>query len=117
MAKTNDKAKVVDNTNVEVVEEGKKKPFEASPIKEINKAKKDTIEVKKSDKVVDKSRELYYFYSVGCGWCKRTEPLIDELNEEGYNILKLDLADGDNKKLEAEVKKSYNRLSTNAYKK
>ena len=64
MAKTNKKDKkttkienkVVNETNVEVVEEGKKKPFEASPIKEINKAKKDTIEVKKSDKVVDKSR-------------------------------------------------------------
>ena len=51
----------------------------------------------KNTKKVDKSRELYYFYSQGCGWCKRTEPLIDELNNEGYNILKLDLADGDNK--------------------
>ena len=35
---------------------------------------------------------LYYFYSVGCGWCKKTEPLVDELNESGdYEILKLDL--------------------------
>ena len=34
---------------------------------------------------------LYYFYSVGCGWCKKTEPLVDELNEAGYDILKLDL--------------------------
>jgi thiol-disulfide isomerase/thioredoxin len=62
----------------------------------------------KATKKVDKSRELYYFYSQGCGWCKRTEPLIDELNKEGYNILKLDLADGDNKKLQEEVKKEYN---------
>ena len=37
---------------------------------------------------------LYYFYSVGCGWCKKTEPLIDELNETGdYEILKLDLSE------------------------
>ena len=28
-----------------------------------------------------KESTLYYFYSVGCGWCKKTEPLIDELNE------------------------------------
>ena len=52
---------------------------------------------------------LYYFYSQGCGWCKRAEPLIDELNKEGnYNILKLDLADGDNAKLQNEIKSEYN---------
>ena len=27
-----------------------------------------------------KESTLYYFYSVGCGWCKKTEPLVDELN-------------------------------------
>ena len=30
-----------------------------------------------------KESTLYYFYSVGCGWCKKTEPLVDELNESG----------------------------------
>ena len=59
--------------------------------------------------VEEKESTLYYFYSQGCGWCKRTEPLIDELNKEGnYNILKLDLADGDNSKLQNEVKQEYN---------
>ena len=43
-----------------------------------------------------KESTLYYFYSVGCGWCKKTEPLIDELNESGdYEILKLDLSEKD----------------------
>ena len=59
--------------------------------------------------VVEEKKEstLYFFYTTGCGWCKKVEPLIDELNKEGYNILKLDLADGDNRKLQDEVKKEY----------
>ena len=52
---------------------------------------------------------LYYFYSVGCGWCKRTEPLIDELNETGnYDILKLDLSDANNQELNKQLKEKYN---------
>ena len=42
---------------------------------------------------------LYYFYSVGCGWCKKAEPIVDELNEAGYDILKLDLSEKDNQEL------------------
>ena len=40
----------------------------------------------------DESKEstLYYFYSVGCGFCKKAEPIVDELNKDGHNILKLD---------------------------
>ena len=53
-----------------------------------------------------KESTLYYFYSVGCGWCKKTEPLIDELNESGdYEILKLDLAEKDNQELNKQLKK------------
>ena len=63
-----------------------------------------------------KESTLYYFYSQGCGWCKRTEPIIDELNEEGnYNILKLDLADGDNAKLQNEIKSEYNHQCGTPY--
>ena len=50
---------------------------------------------------------LYYFYSQGCGWCKKSEPLVDELNKEGYDILKLDLADKDNQAIQKEVKEKY----------
>ena len=50
---------------------------------------------------------LYYFYSVGCGWCKKTEPLVDELNESGYDILKLDLTDKDNQELNTQLKEKY----------
>ena len=52
---------------------------------------------------------LYYFYSVGCGWCKKTEPLVDELNEAGYDILKLDLAEKDNQELSKQLKDKYKK--------
>ena len=52
---------------------------------------------------------LYYFYSVGCGWCKKTEPLVDELNESGYDILKLDLTDKDNQELNKQLKEKYGK--------
>ena len=34
-----------------------------------------------------------------------SNPIVDELISEGHEILKLDLADGDNRKLQDEVKK------------
>ena len=59
---------------------------------------------------VKKDPTLYYFYSQGCGWCKKTEPLIDEINKEGKysEILKLDLADETNRKIKDELVKKYN---------
>ena len=50
---------------------------------------------------------LYYFYSQGCGFCKKSEPIIDELNKEGHDILKLDLADKDNAAINKELKEKY----------
>ena len=58
-------------------------------------------------KKVNKSRDLYYFYSQGCGFCKKSEPIVDELNKEGYNILKLDLAEKENQGLNNELKEKY----------
>lgn len=65
---------------------------------------KETQEVAVVEEV---ESSLYYFYTQGCGWCKKTEPIVDELIKEGYNILKLDLAVGDNQKLQNEVKSEY----------
>ena len=57
-----------------------------------------------------KESTLYYFYSVGCGWCKKTEPLVDELNATGkYEILKLDLAEKDNQELNNQLKQKYGK--------
>ena len=54
--------------------------------------------------------QWYYFYTTGCGFCKKAEPIVDELNKSGKypEILKLDLANGDNQKLVNELKKEYN---------
>tara|TARA_B100001113_G_C20958953_1_gene556585 strand:- start:120 stop:728 length:609 start_codon:yes stop_codon:yes gene_type:complete len=56
---------------------------------------------------VKKARELYYFYSLGCAWCKKLEPMIDELNKEGYNIIKLDTGDKDNREAKKELTEKY----------
>ena len=40
----------------------------------------------KKSKKSKKESALYYFYSQGCGFCKRIEPMIDELNKDGYDI-------------------------------
>mgnify|MGYP003110917382 CR=1 FL=1 len=50
---------------------------------------------------------LYFFYTVGCGWCKKVEPIVDELNKEGYDILKLDLEDKTNKEIHIQLKDEY----------
>jgi len=57
---------------------------------------------------IEELSPLYYFYSVGCGWCKKSEPIIDELIDEGHDILKLDLSDPENKKINDELKKEFN---------
>ena len=64
---------------------------------------------KDKSKKITKPEELYYFYSVGCGWCKKTEPIIDELNDEGYNILKLDLSEADNREVQKEMNEKYGK--------
>ena len=71
--------------------------------------KKSQVEEVNPD-VVDEEADSpwYYFYSQGCGWCKKSEPIVDELNKQGHDILKLDLADADNRALNQELQKEYN---------
>lgn len=56
-----------------------------------------------------KESTLYYFYSIGCGFCKKSEPIIDELIAEGHDILKLDLAEPDNQGLKKELSDKYGK--------
>ena len=58
--------------------------------------------------MVMKESNLYFFYTVGCGWCKKAEPIIEELNAEDHNILKLDLAEPENKSIAEDLKKKHN---------
>jgi len=57
-----------------------------------------------------KSKEkstLYYFHSAGCGFCKQVDPIIEKLNKEGYDILKLDESEKDNQGLHREIENKY----------
>ena len=73
------------------------------------KTEETPVEESKQSKEESKESQLYYFYTEGCAWCKRANPIVDELINEGHEILKLDLADGDNRKLQDEFKKTYNK--------
>ena len=55
----------------------------AAPKKADKKIESKTPAKTTTKKVEKGTRTLYYAYSVGCGWCKKTEPLIDELNKDG----------------------------------
>tara|TARA_R100000008_G_scaffold86652_1_gene80669 strand:- start:460 stop:1323 length:864 start_codon:yes stop_codon:yes gene_type:complete len=77
-------------------------------------AKKKSSKVEKTEQTTDvavleekKSTQSYYFYSVGCGFCKKAEPIVDELIKEGHDILKLDTAEPENRKIADELKKEY----------
>ena len=70
-----------------------------------DKKSKEVIEEVKSTK---EESTLYYFYSTGCAFCKKVEPVVNKLNSTGYDILKLDLSDKDNQGLKNELQKEYN---------
>ena len=73
-------------------------------------ANKKNSKVETADVAVleeEKSTQSYYFYSVGCGFCKKAEPIVDELIKEGHDILKLDTAEPENRKIVDELKKEY----------
>ena len=54
-----------------------------------------------------KESTLYYFNSVGCGFCKKIDPIVEKLNKEGYDILSLDIAEKDNQGLHREIENKY----------
>ena len=55
----------------------------------------------------DELSPWYYFFSSGCGWCKKASPVVEELNDNGYDILMLDVAESDNAKLRDELFAEY----------
>ena len=71
---------------------------------------KSQVEEKNVEVVEEESSPWLYFYTVGCGFCKKAEPIVDELNASGKypEILKLDLKDPDNRGLNNELKQKYN---------
>ena len=75
--------------------------------------KTEAVEEVDETTVVDETTEeeelspWYYFFSQGCGWCKKSTPVVEELIEDGHDILILDLAEPDNQKLVNELKEEY----------
>jgi hypothetical protein len=65
--------------------------------------------MRKSNVDEDELSPWYYFFSSGCGWCKKSSPVVEELNEEGKypEILMLDVAEPDNAQLRDELFAEY----------
>ena len=65
---------------------------------------------KATTKKTKKESTFYFFYSIGCAFCKQMEPIIDEINKEGkYEILKLDLSEKDNQGFKAELQQKFSK--------
>ena len=54
-----------------------------------------------------KESTLYYFQSVGCVFCTKVEPIVDKLNSNGYDIIKLDLSDKSNELFKKEIEEKF----------
>ena len=54
-----------------------------------------------------KESTLYYFHSVGCAYCSKVEPIVDKLNLNGYDIIKLDETEKDNKSFKKEIQDKF----------
>ena len=59
----------------------------------VKKPTKKTKPTKQAVKTVEKTQESswYVFCSTGCGFCKKSEPHIEALQKEGYDVLVLDI--------------------------
>ena len=53
-------------------------------------------------------QDLLYIMSNSCGWCKKSQPIVDELVSEGAKITTLDVMNPDDQKRANEVKQKYN---------
>ena len=69
----------------------------------------ETAEESTEETTEEELSPWYYFFSVGCGFCKKVEPIIEELNNEGHDILFLDMAEPDNQKLNKELQEEYGK--------
>jgi len=60
-----------------------------------------------TNEVEEELSPWYYFFSVGCGFCKRAQPIVEELIDAGHDILLLDMAEPDNQALNRELQAEY----------
>ena len=52
--------------------------------------------------------ELLYIMNPNCGWCKKSDPVVDELRGEGYLITTLDVSKPEDGEKAKEVSMKYN---------
>ena len=69
------------------------------------KAKSKT---KKATKKVTKRNNVFYIMSPQCGWCKKADPIVDELRKDGYDITTLDVTTPDGGKQANDIKQKFN---------
>ena len=60
-----------------------------------------------STKKSKKESTLYYFYSTGCAFCKQIDPIVEKLNKDGYDILRLNVVEPQNLGLANEIRLEY----------
>ena len=54
------------------------------------------------------SSELLYISNPNCGWCKKADPLVKELVDDGYKIVTLDVSNEEQGKRASEAKAKHN---------
>ncbi len=63
---------------------------------------------KSTNKKVDNKHDLLYIMSPTCGWCKKSDPIVDELISEGHKITKLDVTIPEEAKRANDIKQKFN---------
>ena len=76
---------------------------------EETKAEETKVEDTAAETTEEELSPWYVFCSQGCGFCKKAEPIYEELNASGKypEILKLDMAEPDNQKLNKELQAEF----------
>jgi hypothetical protein len=57
---------------------------------------------------MSEKHELLYIMNPGCGWCKKSDPVVEKLVASGYDIITLDITNADDAKRANEAKHKYN---------
>ena len=55
----------------------------------------------------EEKSNLYYFFSVGCVYCNKVELIVDKLNSNGYDIVKLDTTHKANELFKKEIEEKF----------
>ena len=55
-----------------------------------------------------KKNDLLYIMNPNCGWCKKADPVVEELVKEGYNITTLDITNSEEMAKASQIKSKHN---------